>query len=232
MRVWSGVRNLNIASSFDPQTGVLRHRHDLDAGDRSGICPLVDGAFPGLPGTYSPQTGLWYKVGAEWCMDIDLDHPVDPAAPGAVLGGRFTPVPPRDGRVRAHLDARNPLTGAKVWTVGFPEPPLASLLSTAGRLLFVADARGGVQALDAGNGTKLWHADGTEGYAGGLISYLADGHQYIAVVAGWDRAADSCVSVANMLWFPLGATLNESPAAGVPLTVTCTPWNWIAVPAL
>jgi hypothetical protein len=32
--------------------------------------------------------------------------------------------------------------GAKKWHVEFPEPPLASLLSTAGNLVFVPDARG------------------------------------------------------------------------------------------
>jgi PQQ-dependent dehydrogenase (methanol/ethanol family) len=188
-RVWSAVKNLNIARSVDPQTGIFRRRHDLNPGDRNGVCPWLEGGFPGLPGAYSPQTGLWYKVGAEWCMDIDLDRPSAPLSAAALLGGHATPVPPRDGRVRAHLDARDPLTGAKVWTVEFPEPPLASLLVTAGRLLFVADGRGSLQALDAGTGRRLWHADQRDGHAGGLLSYQAGGHQYVALVAGWDSRA-------------------------------------------
>jgi alcohol dehydrogenase (cytochrome c) len=123
-------------------------------------------------------------------MDVDLDRPPDPASAAAqALGGKVTPVPPRDGRVRAHLDARDPLDGKKVWTVEFPEPPLAGLLATAGRLLFVADGRGEVQALDATNGRSLWRAQDREGHAGGVLSYQAGGHQYIAVVAGWDPHA-------------------------------------------
>ncbi|MDE3009603.1 MAG: PQQ-binding-like beta-propeller repeat protein [Pseudomonadota bacterium] len=190
-RVWQAIRNFNLARAVDPQNGAFVRRHDLNAGDRLGVCPLYHGGFPGLPGAYSPQTGLWYKIAAEWCMDIDLDRPLERAAgPAALaLGGRVTPVPPPDGRMRAHLDARDPVSGAKAWTVEFPEPPLASLLVTAGRLLFVADGRGAVQALDAGSGRRLWRADDHEGHAGGLLTYEAAGHQYIALVTGWDSHA-------------------------------------------
>ena len=67
----------------------------------------------------------------------------------------------------------------------FDEPPLASLLSTGGNLVFVPDARGVLRAYNAANGKKLWSHNNGVGHNGGIISYRAGGKQYIAVVTGW-----------------------------------------------
>jgi len=68
--------------------------------------------------------------------------------------------------------------------VEFPEPPLASLMSTKGGLVFVPDTRGWLHAYDAASGKELWKGnDGTQ-HNGGIISYEAGGKQYIAVVTG------------------------------------------------
>ena len=84
-----------------------------------------------------------------------------------------------------HLDGRDPVTGQVKWQVEFPEPPLSSVLATAGDLVFLPDARGVTHAYAAETGKELWsHNDGI-GHAGGIISYSAGGKQYIAVPAGW-----------------------------------------------
>ena len=71
------------------------------------------------------------------------------------------------------------------WQVRFPEPPLASVLSTGGNLVFVPDAAVSLHAYNAETGKELWsHNDGI-GHDGGIISYSAGGKQYIAVPAGW-----------------------------------------------
>src|SRR5258705_2237603 len=97
--------------------------------------------------------------------------------------------PPPGGEIYGHLDARDPVTGDKKWEVRFPEPPLASVLSTAGNLVFVPDSRGVIHAYDAETGTELWnHSDGT-GHQGGIISYAVGGRQYIALTAGFGGMA-------------------------------------------
>src|SRR5260370_31826466 len=69
--------------------------------------------------------------------------------------------------------------------VRLTEPPLASVLSTAGNLVFVPDSRGVLHAYNAETGAELWkHSDGT-GHQGGIVSYSVDGKQYIAVTAGF-----------------------------------------------
>jgi PQQ-like domain/Protein of unknown function (DUF1214) len=97
--------------------------------------------------------------------------------------------PPPGGEIYGHLDARDPVTGDKKWEVRFPGPPLASVLSTVGNLVFVPDSRGVIHAYDAETGTELWnHFDGT-GHQGGIISYAVGGKQYIAATAGFGRMA-------------------------------------------
>ena len=62
---------------------------------------------------------------------------------------------------------------------------MASLLSTKGGLLFVPGADGMLDALDTKTGEKLWsHNDGV-GHDGGIITYVVNGKQYIAVTTGW-----------------------------------------------
>ena len=101
------------------------------------------------------------------------------------IGANFKMAKPPDGQIYGHVDARDPITGDKKWEVRFPEPPLGSLLSTAGNLLFVPDSRGVLHAYNATTGAELWsHGDGL-GHQGGIVSYSAGGKQYIAVTTGF-----------------------------------------------
>jgi glucose dehydrogenase len=64
-------------------------------------------------------------------------------------------------------------------------PPLASILSTAGGVLFVPDPTGVLRAYDAASGKEVWSHNNGVGHNGGIISYAAGGKQYIAVATGW-----------------------------------------------
>ena len=65
----------------------------------------------------------------------------------------------------------------------------SSLLSTAGNVLFVPDARGWLRAYDARTGQELWSHNNGQGHNGGIISYKAKGKQYVAVMTGWGGLA-------------------------------------------
>src|ERR1700674_5938012 len=124
-------------------------------------------------------------------MTLDVVKTTPGVAPQAQLniGANFKIAPPPGGEIYGHLDARDPVTGAKKWEVRFPEPPLGSVLSTAGNLVFVPDSRGVLHAYNAESGVELWkHSDGT-GHQGGIVSYSVDGKQYIAVTAGFGGLA-------------------------------------------
>ncbi|MBV9635352.1 MAG: PQQ-binding-like beta-propeller repeat protein [Methylobacteriaceae bacterium] len=182
------INNINFVKSIDPKTGELMGRRDFSAGKQAEpLCPAIDGGISWNSGSYNPMTGLYYKIGNEWCISLEVVKTTPVVEPVVQLniGANFKLVPPPGGTIYGHLDARDPITGAKKWEVRFPEPPMASVLSTAGGLVFVPDSRGTVHAYDAKTGAELWsHSDGI-GHQGGIISYSAGGKQYVAVVAGF-----------------------------------------------
>ncbi|TQF32351.1 PQQ-binding-like beta-propeller repeat protein [Bradyrhizobium sp. UNPA324] len=186
--VWRIAKNINFVKDIDPKTGELIGRRDLSLGKAGEpLCPAIAGGVSWNSGAYSPKTGLWYKIAQEWCMDVDVVKTTPITEPMAQLniGANFKLVPPPDGSARGHLDARDPVTGAKKWEVNFDEPPLASVLATAGNLVFVPDSRGVLRAYNAETGQELWSHYNGVGHNGGIISYSAGGKQYIAVPAGW-----------------------------------------------
>ena len=63
-------------------------------------------------------------------------------------------------------------------------PLTSSLLTTAGDLLFTADAEGNFLAFDAKTGEQLYSFNTGSGTRGSPITYAVNGRQYIAVVAG------------------------------------------------
>src|SRR4030081_4048707 len=103
------------------------------------------------------------------------------------IGAEFKLVAPPDGAARGHLDARDPVSGTKKWEVNYRAPPLASVLATAGNLVFVPDSEGVVHAYNAETGQELWSRNNGTGHNAGIISYMAGGKQYIAIPAGWGR---------------------------------------------
>ena len=119
-------------------------------------------------------------------MDLEITKSPQVTEPQAQLsiGATFTLKDPPGDKQHGHVDARDPITGKVAWSVDFPEPPTASLLSTAGGLVFVPDARGWLHAMDAKTGKDLWQGNDGATHNGGIISYEAGGKQYIAVVTG------------------------------------------------
>jgi alcohol dehydrogenase (cytochrome c) len=188
--VWRLLKNINFVQDIKPD-GTLVGRRDMAEGKHKNLCPFIAGGVSWNMGSYNPKTGLFYKVGNEWCMDLEVVKTTPVLEPMLQLniGANFNLVNPEGDKVRAHVDARDPITGKLKWQIDFPEPPLASLLSTGGNLLFVPDARGVLHAYDAGTGKELWTHNNGQGHNGGIISYMAKGKQYVAVATGWGGLA-------------------------------------------
>jgi PQQ-dependent dehydrogenase (methanol/ethanol family) len=187
VNVWRLVKHINFVKDIDPKTGELVGRRDMVLGAHKNLCPAIAGGISWNSGAYSPKTGLYYKVGQEWCMDLEVIKTTPILEPQAQLdiGANFKLRNPEGDVAHGHVSARDPVTGAKKWEVRFTEPPLASLLATGGNLVFVPDSRGLLQAFNAETGEKLWSHNNGLGHNGGIISYRAKGKQYIAVATGW-----------------------------------------------
>ena len=183
--VYKLADNINFVQDIKPN-GELVGRRDMPEGPAKGLCPAINGGVSWNSGTYDPATGLYYKIGNEWCMDLTVQKTTPVTEPQAQLNiaAQFKIVDPPGGKAHGHLDARDPITGKIAWSVDFPEPPLASLLSTAGGLVFVPDARGWLHAYDDKDGKELWKANDGNQHNGGIISYAVGDKQYVAVVTG------------------------------------------------
>jgi glucose dehydrogenase len=183
---WPLVKNINFIKGVDKE-GKLIGRRDMREGKHQNLCPHIAGGISWNAGSYNPKTGLYYKVGNEWCMDLEVikTQPIMQPMAQLNIGANFNIRNPEGGVAYGHVDARDPITGEKKWEINFPEPPLASLLSTGGNLLFVPDPRGVLHAYDARTGAELWSHNNGLGSVGGIISYNAKGKQYVAVMTGW-----------------------------------------------
>ena len=104
---------------------------------------------------YSPRTGFLYVPVNEICNDITPnDHRADR---GQELHERRFPLQLPPGRTTySHVDAWDPVTGKRAWSMPYKYVLLSSMLATAGDLVFTGDPEGDFFALDAKSGNKLW----------------------------------------------------------------------------
>ena len=58
------------------------------------------------------------------------------------------------------------------------------VLATAGRIVFYGDPNGAFTAVDDKQGKLLWHFTTNVGMKASPMTYLVDGKQYVATVAG------------------------------------------------
>src|SRR5258708_17989582 len=197
--VWPLVKNINFVKGIDPKPGDLMGRGDFVGGKADTTWgPATAGGISWNSGAYSPKTGLFYRIGQEWCMEITVQKTTPILEPMAQLniGADFKLVAPPDGPARGHISGRDPVTCEKKWEVNYKEPPLSSVLATAGNLVFVPDAEGVVHAYTADGGKEVWTHNNGIGHNAGIISYMAGGKQYIAVPAGWGSlVADEYVAL-------------------------------------
>ncbi|MEP7247027.1 MAG: PQQ-binding-like beta-propeller repeat protein [Gammaproteobacteria bacterium] len=149
-----------------------------------GAIPTPDGAHSWHPMSFNPQTGLAY-IPALYSKPGDSRR---------VTGGM--------------LLAWDPVSQQEIWKVVFEGGSGGGTLSTAGGLVFQGNSRNQeFVAYRAENGERLWSMPTQAGVIAGAVSYLVDGEQYIAVVAGarvdGDDDAPNC---SRILVFKLGGT--------------------------
>lgn len=104
---------------------------------------------------------------------------------GLSLGlSEITLVNPPGKKGDGYLAAFEPITGKVKWKLRFDLPPMSSVLTTGGGLVFTGDMRGNLFAFDADNGKELWTFAAGSGARGGPVSYSVNGKQYITIPTG------------------------------------------------
>jgi quinohemoprotein ethanol dehydrogenase len=210
---------LNPDAFYDDQTAVR-------------IYPGGGGAHNWAPMSYNPTTGLVYLPASYGTYTFRAADEVR-EAPGGHHGLAFgrgaaepvTPSPlrgpePPNGRPGGVLEARDPVTQKIVWQKPGGGAAGGGTLTTAGNLVFQVLGDGRLLAYSADKGEQLLELRTNKFGAGPPITYMLDGKQYVAFLAGAGRPpqtvgpTDAKVDNPPMLFvFELGGTAALPPPA-------------------
>ena len=183
------------------EDGKLAGRNDPVPGRTQTFCPSPAGAKSWNQMAYSPRTGLIYTPTIEICFDVTAGRQ-EPQEGRFYAGGAWRLKLPPNRDTYSHIDAYDPVTGKRAWSYPYKYVLLASVLATAGDLVFTGDPEGSFFALDARTGAKLWSFNTGAGHRASSIAYSVNGREYIATPTGWGSITGPMVSAL----FPEGAT--------------------------
>lgn len=169
------------------EDGKLVGRNEPHIGSTTTICPSAAGAKSWNSMAYSPRTGFLYVPVNELCNDVTPNS--RPAQEGQnYMNGDF-PMHLAAGRTTySHVDAWDPVTGKRTWSMPYKYVLMASMLATAGDLVFTGNPEGEFFALDAKTGNKLWTYQTGAGLRGGAAAYSVNGREFIATSTGWQSS--------------------------------------------
>ena len=178
------VKNLTWASGIgaDGRPIKLPNQDPSPAGTK--VCPSQDGATNWFSPSFNPATGLYYVQTFEKCS-IYMKSAQGPwESLKSYLGGaQRTATDPTPQRILRAIDIR---TGKIAWELKQPGPANSwgGTLTTATGLVIVAEDGGGLMAVDAALGRPLWSFQTNHTWKASPMTYMFDGKQYVAVMAG------------------------------------------------
>ena len=183
LKAWPFAKNINWVKGIT-EDGKLVGRLDPELGTSKLVCPSAIGAKNWNQGAYSPRTRWLYLPVQEICNDlVARDEEVSEGKD--FIGGSWVMKPPPGGKQEGYVAAYDPLTGERKWIFPVTTWIMASVLATAGDLVFTGDPEGDFFALDARTGTRLWTFQTGAGHRGSAVTYAIGGRQYIATPTGW-----------------------------------------------
>jgi alcohol dehydrogenase (cytochrome c) len=190
------------------EDGRLVGRNEPKPGKTETFCPSVYGAKSWNSMAYSPRTGFLYTPTNELCNDATATDATSVEGRSNMNAALNFKLPP-NRTTYSHVDAWDPVTGKRAWSVPYKYFLAASVLATAGDLVFTGDPEGNFFALDARTGDKLWSYQTGAGHRGSAISYSVNGRQYIATPTGWQAGifGSSAAALFPDASFRLGSTL-------------------------
>ena len=194
-----------------------------------GVAPTVEGVevCPGALGGVEwngpalDRLNQAIVVGTvDWCAILKRD-PNYVFKPGQInLGGTWTFEKPGKGWIVA-LD---PDTGSIRWKYETAGPQVAGVTPTAGGVVLSGDMAGNFLVLESKTGRELFKSQTGGALAGGVITYLRKGRQYVAVASGnVSRLTFGSAGSPSLVLYALDAESKaKAPKRPVALTATAT----------
>jgi alcohol dehydrogenase (cytochrome c) len=160
------------------------------------FCPGTVGGAEWNSPSYVPGTNLVLVGEVDWCTTAtklkDVKELQDMKS-GAPWGGMAALNPIKmfgnfaqaDGHWAGWVYAVDADSGVWKWRAKTNYPILAGMTPTAGGITLVGDIGGNFYALDSASGEKLWSHAFDGALAGGVITYVANDAQKVAVATGF-----------------------------------------------
>lgn len=175
------------ATGIDPQTGrpieAPGARYEVE---RQVVKPGPLGGHNWHPMSYNPETGLVYIPVQDnsfvYAQDREFEYQPGRWNTGADFSANAAV---RRDPPTGSLVAWDPVRQEPRWTVQFDDMWNGGTLSTSGNLVFQGTNDGRFVAYDAATGQTLWERKVAAGIIAAPVTYLLDGEQYVAVMAGW-----------------------------------------------
>jgi alcohol dehydrogenase (cytochrome c) len=145
-------------------------------------CPGVLGGFQWSSPSFSPSLDMLVVPTVDWCGVFRKADELRFIPGQRYMGGSYT-FDPLD-KSRGWLTAVNAATGATLWKYHSPRPMVASVTMTSADLVFTGELTGDFVAFDARDGNVLYRFNTGGPVAAGVITYMAGGKQYAAVMSG------------------------------------------------
>jgi glucose dehydrogenase len=162
------------------------------------VCPGWIGGVEWNGPAYDPQINALYVNSVHACATYKLGE-VRYTAGSFFLGGALSMDPLKGwyGWTSA-VDADS---GQFIWRYRAHTPMIAAVTPTSGGLLFTGDMNGTVLAFDARSGKQLFSAHVPGAMAGGVVTYMDSGAQYLMVESGntsrtlWNTTGSPTVTI-------------------------------------
>lgn len=154
------------------------------------FCPGFTGGVQWNGPAFHPPSNLIFVGAVDWCARINL---MKESPPPGEMGAPYTgeadadePFGIKDPKEKSKgwVYAVNADDGSVQWKYQSPTPMIAGVTATAGGLVFTGDLNGDFFAFNASDGKQLWKQNTGSAIAGGVITYLANGKQHVAVASG------------------------------------------------
>lgn len=162
------------------------------------VCPGILGGVQWNGLSFNPKTNMLYAPAVDWCTTFkqgsDEESQMAPHMRKSNLGGAFkldTVI-----NARGWLTAIDASNGNIKWQYASNSPMVAAATTTSGGLVLTGDITGDFLVFDAVSGKVLYRFNTGGAMSGGIVTYLIDNKQYIAITTGgmtpfWQRPGGS-----------------------------------------
>jgi alcohol dehydrogenase (cytochrome c) len=182
------IDGINWTHGIDPVTGrpqVNEAMRPRFGGDKVEVLvPSTSGGGNWFPMAYDPMRQVAFIPVNQWASGL---QPFEADEVVYETGKSYVGMQSWMYRTHehiGHLKAYDVIHRRWVWDYASPQPLHAGVLATKSGLVFTGDELGFFIALAAESGKVLWRYQTGSGINASPITYMIDGHQYVAILSG------------------------------------------------